>query len=184
MRKVPYPHPGEILLEEFLKPMGITQYRLAKEIGVLQRRIGEIVAGARYHRRYRPPSIAIFRHVRGFLDRFADGLRRSQDQGFPCQDAGEDQAMDSGRGSFGYPGLTKHWSRPRKPLHFAEARRAAAQLVVSLSVNDRLHRIGLFSGLGRPRHTGLPDRSAKPTGPLFLIPPFCPRSVDPSAGSE
>ncbi|MDD5560188.1 HigA family addiction module antitoxin [Candidatus Methylomirabilis sp.] len=47
MRKVPYPHPGEILLEEFLKPMGITQYRLAKEIGVSQRRIGEIVVGAR-----------------------------------------------------------------------------------------------------------------------------------------
>lgn len=47
MRKVAYPHPGEILLEEFLKPMGITQYRLAKEIGVPQRRIGEIVAGAR-----------------------------------------------------------------------------------------------------------------------------------------
>ena len=47
MRKIPYPHPGEILLEEFLKPMGITQYRLAKEIGVSQRRIGEIVAGAR-----------------------------------------------------------------------------------------------------------------------------------------
>jgi addiction module HigA family antidote len=47
MRKVPYPHPGEILLEEFLKPMGITQYRLAKEIGVPQRRIGEVVAGAR-----------------------------------------------------------------------------------------------------------------------------------------
>jgi antitoxin HigA-1 len=47
MRKVPHPHPGEILLEEFLKPMGITQYRLAKEIGVPQRRIGEIVAGAR-----------------------------------------------------------------------------------------------------------------------------------------
>jgi antitoxin HigA-1 len=47
MRKVPYPHPGEILLEEFLKPMGITQYRLAKEIGVPQRRIGEILAGAR-----------------------------------------------------------------------------------------------------------------------------------------
>ena len=47
MRKVRYPHPGEILLEEFLKPMGITQYRLAKEIGVPQRRIGEIVAGVR-----------------------------------------------------------------------------------------------------------------------------------------
>ena len=46
-REVPWPHPGEILLEEFLKPMGLTQYRLAKEIGVPQRRIGEIVAGTR-----------------------------------------------------------------------------------------------------------------------------------------
>ena len=40
-------HPGEILLEEFLKPMGVTQYRLAKEIGVPAQRIGDIVAGKR-----------------------------------------------------------------------------------------------------------------------------------------
>jgi len=40
-------HPGEILLEEFLKPMGISQYRLAKEIGVPAQRIGDIVAGKR-----------------------------------------------------------------------------------------------------------------------------------------
>jgi len=40
-------HPGEILLEEFLKPMGISQYRLAKEISVSARRINEIVHGAR-----------------------------------------------------------------------------------------------------------------------------------------
>ena len=39
--------PGEILREEFLKPMGISQYRLAKEIGVPAQRIGEIVAGRR-----------------------------------------------------------------------------------------------------------------------------------------
>jgi addiction module HigA family antidote len=39
--------PGELLLEEFLKPMGITKYRLAKEIGVPAQRIGEIVAGRR-----------------------------------------------------------------------------------------------------------------------------------------
>jgi addiction module HigA family antidote len=47
MREVSYPTPGEILLEEFLKPMGLTQYRLAKEIGVPQRRIGEIISGKR-----------------------------------------------------------------------------------------------------------------------------------------
>ena len=45
--KLPPVHPGEILLEEFLKPLGITQYRLAKAINVPQRRIGEIVAGKR-----------------------------------------------------------------------------------------------------------------------------------------
>lgn len=39
--------PGELLLEEFLLPMGITQYRLAKEIGVSQLRISEIVNGKR-----------------------------------------------------------------------------------------------------------------------------------------
>lgn len=46
-RRVGVPHPGEILLHEFLEPMGITQYRLAKSIGVPQRRIGEIVIGTR-----------------------------------------------------------------------------------------------------------------------------------------
>ncbi len=39
--------PGELLREEFLKPMGISQYRLAKEVGVPAQRIGEIVAGKR-----------------------------------------------------------------------------------------------------------------------------------------
>lgn len=40
-------HPGEVLLEEFLVPMGITQYRLAKDISVPPRRINEIVHGLR-----------------------------------------------------------------------------------------------------------------------------------------
>ena len=40
-------HPGEILLEEFLKPLAVSQYRLAKEIGVPARRINEIVHGQR-----------------------------------------------------------------------------------------------------------------------------------------
>jgi len=44
---MPPVHPGEILIEDFLKPLGITQYRLAKSIGVPQRRIGEIVSGKR-----------------------------------------------------------------------------------------------------------------------------------------
>lgn len=40
-------HPGEVLMEEFLKPMGISQYRLAKDISVPARRINEIVHGDR-----------------------------------------------------------------------------------------------------------------------------------------
>jgi len=47
MRTVPPVTPGEMLEEEFLKPLGLTKYRLAKDIGVPAQRIGEIVAGKR-----------------------------------------------------------------------------------------------------------------------------------------
>ncbi len=47
IREIPPIHPGEILLEEYLKPMGITQYRLAKDISVDPRRINEIIHGQR-----------------------------------------------------------------------------------------------------------------------------------------
>jgi addiction module HigA family antidote len=46
-KRLPPVHPGEILLDEFLVPMGITQYRLAKSISVPPRRVNEIVHGAR-----------------------------------------------------------------------------------------------------------------------------------------
>jgi addiction module HigA family antidote len=46
-KKLPPIHPGEILMEEFLKPMGLSQYRLAKDISVPARRINEIVHGKR-----------------------------------------------------------------------------------------------------------------------------------------
>jgi antitoxin HigA-1 len=44
---MPPVHPGEILLEEFLKPLAVSQYQLAKELGVPARRINEIVHGQR-----------------------------------------------------------------------------------------------------------------------------------------
>lgn len=47
MRTVPPVSPGEMLEEEFLKPLGLTKYRLAKDIGVPAQRIGEIVSGKR-----------------------------------------------------------------------------------------------------------------------------------------
>lgn len=47
MTKLPPVHPGEVLLEEFLVPVGLSQYRLAKDISVPPRRINEIVHGKR-----------------------------------------------------------------------------------------------------------------------------------------
>jgi len=47
MSKVALVTPGKLLAEEFLKPMQITRYRLAKEIGVPAQRVGDIVAGKR-----------------------------------------------------------------------------------------------------------------------------------------
>ena len=46
-KKLPPIHPGKILLDDFLKPMGISQYRLSKDISVPPRRINEIVHGKR-----------------------------------------------------------------------------------------------------------------------------------------
>lgn len=46
-RKLAAVHPGSVLLADFIEPMGITRYRVAKAIGVQQRRIDEICAGAR-----------------------------------------------------------------------------------------------------------------------------------------
>ena len=45
--RLPNPHPGEVLLEDFLKPMAINQSELARAIGVAPRRINEIVLGKR-----------------------------------------------------------------------------------------------------------------------------------------
>ena len=75
-RKVPYPKPGEILLHEFLEPMGISAYWLAKEIGVPQIRISEIIAGKR--------AITVDTGLRlsrffGMNDRFWTGLQLDHD---------------------------------------------------------------------------------------------------------
>ncbi len=45
--KIPPMHPGEILMEEFLRPMGLSQNRLANDLGVPPRRINEVVLGKR-----------------------------------------------------------------------------------------------------------------------------------------
>ena len=47
MKKIPAVHPGEILLKEFLEPMGISQNKIGRDLGVSPRRINEIVQGKR-----------------------------------------------------------------------------------------------------------------------------------------
>ncbi|MBS3773995.1 MAG: HigA family addiction module antidote protein [Bacteroidales bacterium] len=47
MIRLPNIHPGEILVEEFLRPMDISAYRLAKEVGISQTRISQIIKGKR-----------------------------------------------------------------------------------------------------------------------------------------
>lgn len=47
MKRLPPIHPGEVLLEDFMKPLGLSQYRVAKDIGVPPLRISQIVRGRR-----------------------------------------------------------------------------------------------------------------------------------------
>jgi antitoxin HigA-1 len=47
MKRLPPVHPGEVLLEDFIKPLGLSQYRVARDIGVPALRISQIVRGRR-----------------------------------------------------------------------------------------------------------------------------------------
>lgn len=76
MRTVPYPTPGEVLLHEFLEPMGITRSRLAKSIGVPKRRIGQIVSG---HRGITADTGLRLSHYFGTSEGFWTGLQESYD---------------------------------------------------------------------------------------------------------
>ncbi|GAB2460837.1 HigA family addiction module antitoxin [Nocardioides hungaricus] len=73
---MPAIHPGEILLEEFLKPMGVSQYRLAKTIGVPPRRINEIVHGTR---RITPETGIRISKALGMSEQFWVGLQIDYD---------------------------------------------------------------------------------------------------------
>jgi addiction module HigA family antidote len=69
-------HPGEILMEEFLKPMGISQYRLAKDISVSPRRINEIVHGKRA---ISPDTALRLSRYFGFSERFWSNMQAHYD---------------------------------------------------------------------------------------------------------
>lgn len=74
--KLPPIHPDEILLEEFLKPMGVSQYRLAKDISVPARRINEIVHGKR---RISPDTALRLSRYFGLSERFWMNLQTRYD---------------------------------------------------------------------------------------------------------
>lgn len=69
-------HPGEILLEEFLKPTDISQYRLSKTLGVPPRRINEIVHGTR---RITPETGIRISKALGMSEQFGVGLQLDYD---------------------------------------------------------------------------------------------------------
>jgi addiction module HigA family antidote len=76
MRDLPPIHPGEQLREEFMKPLGITAYRLAKDIGVPVTRVQAIVAERRgITGGYSLAVGAVFRHLPGILAQHATRLR-------------------------------------------------------------------------------------------------------------
>src|SRR3989304_1238318 len=75
-RKLPLIHPGEILLEEFLKPLGMSQYRLAKDISVPTRRVNEIVLGKRA---ISPDTVLRLSRYFGLSDRFWMNLQARYD---------------------------------------------------------------------------------------------------------
>ena len=75
-QRLPPIHPGEVLLEEFLKPMGISQYRLAKDISVPARRINEIV----HRKRSITPDTALrLSRYFGLSDRFWINMQARHD---------------------------------------------------------------------------------------------------------
>ena len=76
MKKLPNVHPGEILLEEFLKPMDSSQTRLARAMGVPPRRINEIVHGMRS---ITAETALRLSHARGTTEQFWMGLQADYD---------------------------------------------------------------------------------------------------------
>ena len=79
--KLPPVHPGEILNEEFLRPMNVTQYRLAKAIGVDARRIHAIVHGEGAISGDGPAAFPLFRKLCEFLDGAAKPVRPGDRRG-------------------------------------------------------------------------------------------------------
>lgn len=95
MRKklLPPIHPGEILLEEFLKPLGISQYRLAGNRRACPAHRGHHSGQACHYRRHGSPLVSVLRAVRRLLAARTGAFRYRDGQGYSGRRAGEDQAV-------------------------------------------------------------------------------------------
>jgi addiction module HigA family antidote len=80
-------HPGEVLLEEFLQPMGVSQYRLARTINVPARRINEIVVGKRG---ISPDTASRLARAFGTSDRFSTNLQTRYDLEWVAEAKGDE----------------------------------------------------------------------------------------------
>jgi addiction module HigA family antidote len=105
-RKLKPLSPDEMIAEEFLKPLGMSNYRLAKEISVPAKRIGEILADARHHDGYRDLRLCGFFGLSGgrWLRLQAD---YDTEVGGPREDAREDQTVEGSSGADGGCGLMR-----------------------------------------------------------------------------
>lgn len=86
-KKIPLTFPGKILLEDYLKPMGISQYRLAKAMGVPQIRISEIVRGKRS---ITPATALRLSRCLGMSDQFWIGLQAEYDMRVARRESAKD----------------------------------------------------------------------------------------------
>ena len=91
MRTIPPVHPGTILREEFLQPLGITQYRLAKDIRVPETRIAAILKG---RRRITPDSALRLSRYFKMSDRFFGNLQAHYDIEIEKMRLGDDLAQE------------------------------------------------------------------------------------------
>src|SRR5262245_27497613 len=121
-------HPGEILLEEFLKPLAVSQYQLAKEIGVPARRINEIVHG---QRRVSADTALRLARFFGTSERFWINLQARYDLEHEKDRLG-DASTGSGRSA-----------QPAEPLGSRQAR-CSVLLLASLAVERLVDRVPVY----------------------------------------
>lgn len=94
--KLPNIHPGTVLKEEFLVPMGISAYRLAKDVGIPQTRVSQLVKGGRRVTADTALRLQVLRHLRQVLAGLTERLRPGGGVDHQGQGVGRDTSGPSG----------------------------------------------------------------------------------------